>query len=220
MAEQKVCTHNKYGYCKFQEKCRNLHIKEKCENVECEIQNCVKRHPRECQYYRSYGRCKFSSYCFYDHKNFINRNDDFKKEYEAKIKEVDEQNREMNEKIVCLTKNLEVQTSTIKKLEQKLASLNGKENIADVISDLIKRSEVNFNNIENLDKKVKENGENNFILVHAVDDLERAVKSIRNELQILTNDSQSYPCNVCSQVFNSETTLRNHIRRYHGTFKT
>ena len=43
---QNVCRYYKFGYCKFGEKCRNLHIEEKCENKQCDITNCDKRHPR------------------------------------------------------------------------------------------------------------------------------------------------------------------------------
>ena len=64
---QKVCDHNKYGFCKFGDRCRQKHIDIKCENQTCEIKTCIKRHPKECRYYRSYGRCKFGTYCLYEH---------------------------------------------------------------------------------------------------------------------------------------------------------
>ena len=63
-------------------------------------------------------------------------------------------------------------------------------------------------------------GENNFILVHAVDDNERTSKSIKPQFENLVNIFQNYPCNVCGLLFQSELTLRNHIRRSHGTFHT
>ena len=63
-----ICLFNKFGHCKFQSKCRKRHIEKKCEKEKCEIQNCLEKHPRECSYYRDFGRCKFGSYCSFDHK--------------------------------------------------------------------------------------------------------------------------------------------------------
>ena len=63
----KVCDHNKYGFCKYGAKCRQKHVDTKCENPMCEIKTCLKRHPKECRFYRSYGRCKFGTFCLYEH---------------------------------------------------------------------------------------------------------------------------------------------------------
>ena len=52
MAQQNVCEYFKFGHCKHADKCRLMHVKEKCENPSCEIKNCNLRHPRTCKYYR------------------------------------------------------------------------------------------------------------------------------------------------------------------------
>ena len=31
MAQQNVCTFNKYGYCRYKSSCRRQHIKERCQ---------------------------------------------------------------------------------------------------------------------------------------------------------------------------------------------
>ena len=67
MATQNVCYHNKFGYCKYQDTCRNPHVKDLCENSQCDISNCSKRHPRMCKFYKEFGKCKFSDYCFFKH---------------------------------------------------------------------------------------------------------------------------------------------------------
>ena len=67
MASQNVCYYNKFGHCKFSDRCRSLHISELCENPSCEISSCKLRHPRICKYFRDYDRCKFSDYCSYKH---------------------------------------------------------------------------------------------------------------------------------------------------------
>ena len=120
--------------------------------------------------------------------------------------------KEFDDKIVHLTETLAEKTSKIKELEEHLEKCN----FTNLVTDIIKKSDI----IEKLEMNVKEVAENNFILVHAVDDQERATKSLQNELKILLNQSSTYACNVCSQTFTSETMLRNHIRRYHGTFGT
>ena len=43
------CQHfNSSGYCKYQDKCRLLHPKEKCDN-KCKLMNCMKRHNKPCR---------------------------------------------------------------------------------------------------------------------------------------------------------------------------
>ena len=63
-----VCLFNKFGHCKYQTACRKRHINTICEKEKCEVDNCCERHPRECNYYREYKRCKFGSYCSFTHK--------------------------------------------------------------------------------------------------------------------------------------------------------
>ena len=38
-----------------------------CVDQNCSVFNCEKRHPKICKYQRDYGRCKFTSYCRYNH---------------------------------------------------------------------------------------------------------------------------------------------------------
>ena len=65
---QNVCRYNKFGHCKFCEKCKFMHIMERCENSSCEIAKCNLRHPRICNYYRDYQRCKFGEWCSFNHE--------------------------------------------------------------------------------------------------------------------------------------------------------
>ena len=74
MAQQNVCEYFKFGYCKFLDTCRLMHIKEKCENQSCEIKSCNLRHPRTCKFYRDYRRCKYSEWCSYEHVENENEN--------------------------------------------------------------------------------------------------------------------------------------------------
>ena len=62
------CKHNKFGFCKFREECRNRHSKEICGILQCSGQDCEMRHPRPCRFYSLYGSCKFGDDCEYLHK--------------------------------------------------------------------------------------------------------------------------------------------------------
>ena len=68
MAVAEVCLFNKFGHCKYQATCRKRHINTICEKEDCEVENCCERHPRECNYYKVYNRCKFGSFCSFAHK--------------------------------------------------------------------------------------------------------------------------------------------------------
>ena len=65
-AAQIVCSFNKFGYCKFRNNCRKMHVNEHCENELCEIRTCRLRHPKPCRYFRDFRRCKFSN-CKFKH---------------------------------------------------------------------------------------------------------------------------------------------------------
>ena len=64
-----ICLFNKFGHCRFQTTFRKRHVGKICEKDQCNIQSCSERHPRECTYYRDFGRCKFGTYCSFRHRN-------------------------------------------------------------------------------------------------------------------------------------------------------
>ena len=68
MAGEFVCLFNKFGHCKYQDRCRKIHIGSICERNQCEIAKCQERHPGECNFYKEFGRCKFGEYCSFQHK--------------------------------------------------------------------------------------------------------------------------------------------------------
>ena len=67
MAAPTPCLFNKFGYCKFGERCRKHHVNEIYEESSCEILLCRQRHPKVCKYFRNFGRCKFSP-CAFKHE--------------------------------------------------------------------------------------------------------------------------------------------------------
>merc|ERR1712204_63495 len=63
-----VCLSSKYGCnCKFRNNCSKTHFSDICEIPVCSGYKCDKRHPKDCFFFKNYGRCKFGSYCTYKH---------------------------------------------------------------------------------------------------------------------------------------------------------
>ena len=62
-----ICNFFKFGFCRYGLTCRRKHVVEVCSDASCMIENCEKRHPRVCKYYREYRRCKFGEFCCYKH---------------------------------------------------------------------------------------------------------------------------------------------------------
>ena len=86
MAAQNICFFNKYGFCKYSERCRQYHEIRICEKLDCEIRECHLRHPKVCKFYRDLGFCKFSEWCKFSHKvNKIDK-DDIITKLEEKVK--------------------------------------------------------------------------------------------------------------------------------------
>ena len=67
MAAQNICRYFKFGFCKYLEKCRFQHVREICENNECDAKSCSLRHPKICSFFRDYNRCKFGEWCLFKH---------------------------------------------------------------------------------------------------------------------------------------------------------
>ena len=94
MATQPVCLFNKFGHCKFQKKCRKMHIIEVCGILDCEVRNCKLRHPKVYSFYRDYSYCKFSEFCSFSHNIGNHSNDALEKE----IKDIQKELKLLKEK--------------------------------------------------------------------------------------------------------------------------
>ena len=115
-----LCKFNKFGHCKFSEKCKYLHVEAFCENKSCDIFSCDKQHPVTCKYFSFFGKCKFSP-CSYSHA----------KPFEIERMEKLEKTIKMNEK-------------EIKELHSKVDVQ--KEKILELEKCLVKQGESDFNN--------------------------------------------------------------------------
>ena len=104
MAAQNVCKFNKYGFCKYKERCIKVHINENCDDNSCDDLNCNSRHPKECRYYRKYQRCKFDPCKYLHREKNIDEIIKTKKDIDLKIKMIDDKLEELDDKIVIFEK--------------------------------------------------------------------------------------------------------------------
>ena len=126
---QVICYKNKFGYCRYSDSCRFRHVTTVCDDGQCEIQNCEKRHPKIRRYYRDYRRCKFTIGCKYKHENPYDMFHKLEKEID-KIKKnnpinaKEARNKLLEEKLETLEKKIETQQ---KDFENQRKNLEAKE---------------------------------------------------------------------------------------------
>ena len=169
-----VCRRNKYGHCKYGDKCTYLHTNEICAEKNCNVYNCERRHPQICNYQRTYGRCKFTEYCIYSHNKpgdileNINKiailekkienlqethNRNVRNECKKKLDNLESKIDNLESQIITMNKASEEKGSLINDLEKRLESIQ--RNCLDTF--IVKEIEVNkkFKDIENVSKKQK-----------------------------------------------------------------
>ena len=148
-----ACLSSKYGYCKFRNNCSKAHFTDICEVSECSGYKCDKRHPKDCFFFKNYGRCKFGSYCSYKHalSREMKLEEDvnalklemktLKTELETVKEEVKALKRNQNDKKCMETINIpnkKVEKETVKEKESK----NNKEQTSVEVERNISKSKV------------------------------------------------------------------------------
>ena len=227
MAQQNVCRYNKYGHCKFAEKCRFMHIDESCENPNCETKKCNLRHPRICSFFRDYKRCKFGEWCSFEH-----REDPVEKlivKNQETIERVDEIETLLKEKLNLESKLVEydkkLEELELKLQKQELLILQQKE----VIKDKVKRDEKNDlkkkNITERLDDLQKDNekkdkeidilGEKLVQLFNKLRFVEEKQTDFEKELQALKPEQiLKSKCEECACDSKFESKLAKHAEKF------
>ena len=112
MSSDTVCRYNKFGYCKFGEKCFRKHENRTCKKVGCSISYCNLRHPRKCRYYLEFHYCKFGSFCKFSHE--IEESEETKKEIEILQKEV----KRLENNIKLMEAEIQNKSKEIKRMEE------------------------------------------------------------------------------------------------------
>ena len=130
MPTQYVCFHNNYGYCKFKEECRRRHVNTICENKSCEVSTCNSRHPKWCKYPIQYGRCKFNPCAFL----YFERDDS----------------------IDNLTKENELISENIRKLDKEIEKLNDKLASSNNLDEKLSAVEVKMDQFNSMREEISE----------------------------------------------------------------
>jgi hypothetical protein len=105
-----ACKFHQSGHCKFGDKCRKLHTKNTCSEINCSNSTCSARHPKPCLYFTKFGACKFGTKCSYLHCDLPSNNT------ENKI-------AELKASLDSVITALENKEKEINLLEQRISSL-------------------------------------------------------------------------------------------------
>ena len=65
-----VCPFDHRRFCKLQNDYLKRHFQEICSDINCHGESCLKRHPKNCIFFSTFGDCKFSEYCRYHHDHY------------------------------------------------------------------------------------------------------------------------------------------------------
>ena len=190
MATQNISFFNKYGFCKYIDRCRKYHESKNCENSSCEIRECVYRHPKTCKFFRDFGFCKFSEWCKFSHK--VDRNTTEKND-NVKILET---------KLINVEKELEKKNVIISKLEEELQKMN------------LKLSE-NEETLRKIIKKLNVLNERETFFVESKDRIEKLEKSVENLMTRSEKKADENKCEKCEFVAKNEQGLKVHMKAKH-----
>ena len=139
-----VCMYDKFGFCKWENSCKKVHLKETCLLEECENKSrCQKRHPRPCKFTER-GYCKYGDTCRFDHRppkyfrSLISRLDTLEKENERLVKVIKDQDKRI-EKIAKKGEitNSQNKEAALDRIQAQIDEWEGKQKKA--ISEAIKK---------------------------------------------------------------------------------
>ena len=140
MVQGNICRFNKFGFCKYGNKCFRKHENKLCENKNCEVESCPLRHPKLCRFYLQFNYCKFGTFCRYRHEKFSNEVSDeienlkytiecLKNEIAKQDKEIDNIDKEIKD-LKEKNKDLEKENQELKQTVQEIkVDLEAKNNI-------------------------------------------------------------------------------------------
>jgi uncharacterized C2H2 Zn-finger protein len=223
-----ICKFNKFGYCKYKNKCEKDHVREQCKDGQnCEsVKSCTLRHPKMCKRITLEGLCRFGEKCAYSHQRISN----FPSlEHENVHEDVKVLKAEVNSLKKALKSLIDIREESE---ELKRAVIDIKEDIKFLDSsnrEVVKR-------IINLEKNptgdLKDKSENycETILVKKADESHTQesaedLKCVKCEYIGQTNVSLKkhintknlkFRCDQCDCTFKKEITLKKHKNTKHG----
>ena len=196
MATQNTCFFNKYGFCKYLDKCRRYHENKKCEKLDCEIRDCPLRHPKVCRFFRDFRFCKFGEWCKFSHEVLRNASSS-------------------NEEIERLQNKLMAVENDLKKNSEKVLKLENE--IKDIKHKLSEKEQTEVEK-ENRDEKHSE-CETSVIETKTNDlasDIQvKASETIEQISCEKSNDEKVFECEICTYKTKSESGIKIHKAKKH-----
>ena len=164
-------------FCYCRSKCRRQHIKERCQNKECEVKNCNFRHPQVCKFFRDIGYCKFGEWCYFRHIE--------------KPKSLEEIN-ELTEKLKGIEKSIAKKSEQIECLE-KIIQESGENNQVQIYVKEVEAKFITFeNNLQTMKVCLEEKDKYIYVLEGKIKDvkekLEKVVDDKFNRLETLNEE--------------------------------
>ena len=197
MVGENVCLYRKFGHCKFFGTCKLKHIETICENLNCDIESCNKRHPRDCRFFRDFARCKFGDYCSFKHRRESNPLTEDIENLKAKVENLEKLIGEKDEQIKRIL-------YTIENMTTEKAFVND-EIVCETLSE-------NENKLE----KAKHQVDTELNFTYSCKECEKQfVRESDLSKHIKSNHPVKYHCDVCWLPFESERGMRNHFRSLH-----
>ena len=112
ISQKVVCKYENFGFCMKREDCENFHPTERCNDDNCNIVSCTKRHPQPCRFFGTQKGCRFGSSCKFDHQRQMC--------FQSEIKDSEDSNLSKKRKISISHQNDDDQIKTIKDVNDKI----------------------------------------------------------------------------------------------------
>ena len=118
-----------------------------------------------------------------------------------------------NNEFNALHSTLEDQKETIRCLENKVTELSTKSiALTNQTSDASNSAPQPVDGSQ-LEDRIKEVENTNYVLLHSIDDLEKEVKILQRKISKLTS---CYECELCGKTFPTDIMLKDHLWQDHG----
>ena len=194
------CRRNKYGFCKYGDRCHFRHAKQICINSNCDVLSCENRHPRNCKWYQEYNRCKFTTYCKFKHVKIDS--------IENLMDKIKENSNELNELAKKLEKIEKVELDIQKRIEAYEDQIEKKLDAFEIrLIEISMQMKEKDNKIASLENCLKETG----------DMLEKALKA-KDFPKEGVPSKQKFKCAFCEFQSTSSSGLKIHISRKHTNY--
>ena len=215
-----ICLFFKYGYCKFGETCRLQHVNDLCSNSSCETSRCLKRHPKNCKFFKEFNRCKFGTYCAYLHTSTDDQDDELNC-LKVTVKEQEDELKSLHSEVASLKEKLAISEKEMEDMKIKLSNIL--ESFKNVTEQTVERTtNVIIQTLNNQHAAKEKKTEDQFNLLNneilALTNLiKRTTSPSPLNLSTAETSLESLPnkCIVCHQSFLSDRALKKHIKTDH-----